>query len=90
MTSLGESKTLDAMWKDTEYEKADKALRKFSVSLDLDTKEISFFLLSGKLLGFNNNILTKLKSYTITPIKNLSYYVINSLECLLKALLSSF
>tara|TARA_B110000967_G_scaffold209836_1_gene267985 strand:- start:280 stop:966 length:687 start_codon:yes stop_codon:yes gene_type:complete len=31
-----------------------------------------------------NNILTKLKSYTITPIKNLSYYVINSLECLLK------
>jgi hypothetical protein len=40
MTSLGESKTLDAMWKDTEYEKMDKALRKFSVSLDLDTKEI--------------------------------------------------
>ena len=26
---------------------------------DLATKEISFFILSGKLLGFNNNILTK-------------------------------
>ncbi len=31
-----------------------------------------------------NNIMTKLKRYTITPIKNLSFYVINSLECLLK------
>ena len=40
MTSLGDSKTLDAMWKDTQYEKTDKALRKFTVSLDLDTKEI--------------------------------------------------
>jgi len=40
MSSLGESKTLDAMWKDTEYEKSDKALRKFTVSLDLDSKEI--------------------------------------------------
>lgn len=40
MSSLGESKTLDAMCKDTEYEKSDKALRKFTVSLDLDSKEI--------------------------------------------------
>jgi hypothetical protein len=40
MSSLADSETLDAMWKNTEYEKMDKALRKFSVSLDLDTKEI--------------------------------------------------
>lgn len=37
-----------------------------------------------------NNIMTKLKRYTITPIKNLSFYVINSLECLLKEAYNEF
>lgn len=40
MSSLQEKKTLDAMWKDTDYEQTDKALRHFTVSLDLDSKEI--------------------------------------------------
>jgi hypothetical protein len=56
------------------------------VDFDLDTKEISFFLLSGKLLGFNNNILTKLwKSARSLLEKDLPQGFIESANLELKA-----
>lgn len=40
------------MWKNTEQEKSDKALRKFTVSLDLDSKEIE---IASKATDLNGN-----------------------------------
>ena len=52
MSSLAESTTLDAMWKDADFNKNDKALKKFTVSLDLDTKEIE---IASKATDLNGN-----------------------------------
>jgi len=56
------------------------------VDFDLDTKEISFFLFSGKLLGFNNDILTKLwKSARSLLEKDLPQGIIESANLEFKA-----